>query len=162
MSFRFIQNSNPTQAFATVDLNDGVVTGDWVNMALYNHVALMLTHADVAAVVTYTIEQADSASGGNNKALDFTVYYDKEGTVDLTAVGTWTRNTRAATNTIATTSGSEAMVVVEFDAADLDADAGFTFVQCSVSDPGAACPGSGVWHLMEPRFAQQITDSALV
>ena len=111
---------------------------------------------------TYTIEQADSVTGGNNKALDFAVYYDKEGTVDLTAVGTWTRNTRTATNTVATTSGSEAMVIVEFDAADWDAEGGFTFVQCSVSDPGAACPGSGVWHLMGARYAQQITDSALV
>ena len=62
MSFRYIQNGNPTQAFATVDLNDGVVTGDWVNVALYPHFALLLTHADVAAVVTYTIDGSAPSS----------------------------------------------------------------------------------------------------
>ena len=160
MAFRYIQNGNPTQAFPTVDLNDGAITGDWINVALYPHFAILLTHADVAAAVTYTFQQASSIAGADNADLDLTVYYDKEGTVDLTAVGTWTRNTQAAANTVATTSGSEAMVIVEWDAVDLNP--GLTFVQCSVSDPGAACPGSGVWHLMGARYAQQITDSALV
>lgn len=158
-AFRYIQNSNPTQAFPTVDLNDGAITGDWVNVALYPHFALLLTHADVAAVVTYTFQQASDSLGNNNADLDTTVYYDKEDPTDLTAVGQWTRNTQAAANTVATTSGSEAMVIVEWDADDLTP--GLTFVQCSVSDPGAACPGSGIWHLMGARYAQQLTPSAL-
>ncbi len=159
MSFRLVQNSQMAQAHPPVDLNDGAITGDWINTALYNHFAILLVHSDVAAAVTYTFQQASNISGDNNADLDLTVYYDKEGVTDLTAVGLWTRNAQSAANTVATTSGSEAQVIVEWDAADLTD--GLTFVQCSVSDPGAVCLGAGMWILTEPRYAQRLTISAL-
>jgi hypothetical protein len=75
---------------------------------------------------TFTFLQGTDVAFGTNKALDFTTYYAKEGT--LTAVGTWTKVTKAAGNTLAPgdpSAQSQAVYVVEFDAADFEVDVGY-------------------------------------
>jgi len=161
MASTIAHNTQMAQAFAPVDHNDGAVTGDWIKAGIGHHFGCLLSHADVAAVLTYTFQQATDAAGTGAKALNFTVYYSKEGATDLTAVGVWTKKSQSATNTVATSTGTEAQVLVEFDTEELDVANNFLFVQCSVDDPGFACPGSGMWIITELHYPAQIVESAL-
>ena len=60
------------EGFPTVDLQSGANTGDWLNMAVGNHVVIVFTSGvgTDGDDPTLTIEQAQDASGTGAKALN--------------------------------------------------------------------------------------------
>jgi hypothetical protein len=87
---------------------------------------------------TFTFQQAQDVAGTGVKNLAVvTEYYEKEGT--LTAVGTWTRVTQAASHQIAPgdpSAQSQAMYYTEIAADELDVDNGFDCLRVTCSDVG--------------------------
>ncbi len=150
-------------AIIPVDTQTGANDGDWVNMENYHRmVALYFGAVGTAGDdPVFTLKQATAAAGTGAKDLDFTVVYEKVGT--LTAVTAWTRVTQAAAATYTNAASAEAqkLIAVEISADDLDVDGGFNFVQLSIPDTGAggAQLGCGLYIMLEPRYPQaaQIT-----
>jgi hypothetical protein len=147
-------------AFRPVDLQAGANTGDWVSLENYKHVAVVF-HSAIGAGgddITLTVEQATSAAGAGNKALNISSSkaFKKQAATSLAAVGTWSdASADLSTNTWtnATSAEEETLVVLEFDADELDVDGGFTFIQCSGDDVGSnAQLGACYYILSEPRF----------
>lgn len=139
------------------DMADSASTGDYVSLANHNHCAVVFASGlgTAADDPTITLQQATDASGGSVKDLNFTVIYRKQASTDLSAVGSWTRTTQTAANTYTNgTSGEEVFIwVVEFDAADLDADGGFEFLRATVNDLTTANAEGYICYLLsEPRY----------
>lgn len=166
-SSRFVQNSQIYVAFTIVDHNDGPLDSTiiYVDMSLYNHAQFIGIAVDSADALTYTLRQTtqDNDGGSDSKDLDITEFYRKEATTDALAlaVAQWTRVTQTAAATFTLTAGSGGMVSAEWDAADMDADGGFRWAHVTISDPGNAKNGTGLFILTEPRFPQQTTDQAI-
>jgi hypothetical protein len=161
-----IENCQIVPAFLPVDLGAAAPTSDWVSLAKYRKCQIkFVADAGLAGEdVTLTLLQATDTTGGTSKALNFTRYWTKQDTV-LTATGTFTAGTQTAANTLTSaTSGETAQVwVIEIDASDLDADGGYTAIQCSVGDVGSASQKYGYleYVLYEPRESQATPASAL-
>jgi len=164
---RFCQNFNISEGFAPVDTQTAANPGDWFSMKLYNHVAVVYINAVGIAGddSTLTIEQATTAAGGGNKALTFTDIMRKQAATNLQGTGSFTHTTQAAANTYTHADSAEQGLiwVVEFDAADLDVDNGFCFVQGAVNDTGAGGTQPGVLFYIgcECRYPQDLLPSAL-
>lgn len=159
-----LQKATYEAGFVPVDMSSGANAGDWVSMENYRKLEIILfkgagTAGDDPVI---TVQQATTASGTSAKALNFTVIYEKVGTLASTTA--WTRQTQTAANTYENTASAEAqsLMVIEIDAAMLDADNGFTFVQASVADVGTnAQVGCVLYRLSEPRYPQGAAISAL-
>lgn len=111
---------------------------------------------------TLTVLQAKSVAPSNTKALNFTELMIKQGT--LNAVGTWTKTTQSAANTYTNTtlSESEAVIVIEFKAEDLDVDNGYDCIQVTIADAGSVNQmGALLAILHEPRFVKEGGVSAI-
>lgn len=159
-----VQKATYEAGFVPVDMSSGANAGDWVSMENYRRLEIILFKGAGTAGddPTITVEQATTSSGTSNKALNFTTIYKRVGT--LTSTTSWTRETQSAGNTWtdATSAEAQAIVVIEVDAAMLDADSGFTFVQASVADVGTnAQVGAILYRLSEPRYPQGAAISAL-
>lgn len=159
-----LQKATYEAGFVPVDMSAGANAGDWVSMENYRRLEIILFKGAGTAGddPTITVQQATASDGTGAKALNFTVVYEKVGT--LNAVTAWTRQTQSAGNTYQNTASAEsqAIIVVEIDAAMLDADNGFTFVQASVADVGTnAQVGAILYRLSEPRYPQGAAVSAL-
>src|SRR5690242_4993261 len=89
-------------AIVPVDLETGANNGDWVNLAQYDAVdVLLFTGAGSGSdFITLNFNQAKDVAGTSSKALGsvLTRYYLKQGT--LTAVGTFTKTTQAAAGSV--------------------------------------------------------------
>ena len=163
---RLVENAQIVPAFLPVNLSTAANTGDWVSLANYNHVAIVFLKGPGAAGEdpTITIAQASDAAGSDTKALTFTTIHKKQAATILTATGTFTKVTQSAAATYTHTDLGEAaaVIVIEFDAQDLDSAGGFKFIQASVDDPGSTAQiGTVLYILTEPRFANQTPSSAL-
>ena len=130
----------------TQGASGGHISGDWLNVKDCRAFSIVVIKEAGTANddPTLTVVQATDASGTGSKALNFTEYFSKQSagsTETLTAVGTWTRNTQSAGNTIAgnsTSAESSLMWVINFDIDELDVDGGFYFVNATIADTGAA------------------------
>jgi hypothetical protein len=163
---RLVENAQIIPAFLPVNLATAANTGDWVSLANYNHVAIVFIKGPGAAGEdpTITIAQASDAAGSDTKALTFTVVHKKQAATILTATGTFTRVTQTAAATFTHTDLGEAaaVIVIEFDAEELDAANGFKFIQASVDDVGSTSQiGTVLYILTEPRFADRTPVSAI-
>ena len=111
---------------------------------------------------TLTVLQCTSVAASSAKALNFTTLYTKQGT--LTAVGTWTKVTQAATNTYTNTTASESdcLWVIPMKADDLDVDNGFDCIEVTIADAGTAGQHAALfWIAGELRFAKALGVSAI-
>ncbi len=143
-----------------LDLNTAALTGDRVNMENHNHCTMVLHTADVAAVVTYTIQEHTAATGGTSANLvQITSYWRKSANTNLDAVGVFARVDQAAAATAVTITGETGIVIIEIDAAQMTA--GSPFLSVNGSDPALACVFSGFYILSETRYAQDIIVSAI-
>jgi hypothetical protein len=163
---RLSENGQFVQAIVPINLATGANNGDWVSMANYNHLSIVVSTGVGASGedITLTVNQATDNAGTSSKALTFTDIYEKEGSTALSAVGTATKQTQSAAQTYNSTSGgeNEQLIVVEIDADDLDADGGFDFVQLTIADVGSTSQiGSAIYYLSEPRHGQEAPVSAL-
>ncbi len=168
---RFLESHDIVPAIVPVDLGAAANNGDWVNLRDYESVVIVLFKAAGTAGQdpVITLKQAVDASGTSNKALNFTRIDHKKGT--LTSVGTFTKMTQTAANTFNGDAGgagdiglaeADALVVIEIPAAALDVSNGFTWVQLSVPDTGAAAQvGCGLYILTGGRYRSEANLSAI-
>ncbi len=162
---RIAEEQQTVMADGPVDLAVAGLTGDFVSLSNYNHVAILYS-AGVGAAgqdPTITVQQATSNAGAGAKPLTFTELYQKEA-VDIQTVGQFTKITQAAANTYISLTGgeSEQVILIEFDAAALDVDNGFDHVQVAVDDPGATTKLAVCHYLLtQPRNAEEPALSAL-
>lgn len=85
----------------------------------------------------FTVQQASDVAGTGAKDVTFTQVYKKQGT--LTAVGSWTSETQAASATYSadgTSAEEQAVYVIQIDADELDVDNGFDCVTMNAADVG--------------------------
>ena len=148
-----------------VNLATGANDGDWVSLKNFNHL-VVIVHKGAGAngePPTLTMEQAKDVSGTSAKALTFTKANVKNG-ADLTAIGQFTEVTQAAAGTYALAAGdTQAVIVVEFDAQDLDVANGFDCVRARIADVGSTSQiGMILYLLSEPRYAGKPQPSAIV
>lgn len=118
---------------------------------------------------TFTFTQASAVAGTGAKNLAvITEYYEKEAATDLTATGTWTRVTQAASHQVAPgdpSAQSAAMYLFHIEADQLDADNGFDCLRVSCSDVGTnAQLGAALYILtdLRRRTAPQNLPSSIV
>jgi hypothetical protein len=144
-------------AFVPVNLAGGANDGDWVSLKNYRHVSVLFFGAagNATEPATITLEQATTVAGSNAKALNFT-RIDKKHTADLFTVGEFTKVTQAAANTYAlgTTMGDkQAIVLIDFNAEDLDVEGGFDCIRGRVADVGTVAQiGAMLYILSDPRY----------
>lgn len=161
---KFLQKFNIASAFVPVDMSTAANNGDWVSLAKYGLVVIVLFKGAGTAGQDpiFTLRQATDNAGTGAKALNFEEVYSKVGT--LTALGEFTRTTQAAANTYtdAASAEAEAIIAVEIRAAQLDVANGFTHLQLQIPDVGAAAQIGGAFYILgEARYQQDIPPSAL-
>lgn len=169
MASKFIEKCNPTACVMPLDL-DTDRAGDYISLQGYGKVGILaiISPGTAGDDPTLTFRQATDVSGTSVKDLTVvTEYWSKQAATDLTATGTWTRNTQSAAATVAgnATSAEQAkMYYVEINAEQLDVDNGFDCLVCNVAlaASGGAQYGAIVYLPMEPRFPQATTESAIV
>jgi hypothetical protein len=157
---RLIETMQIASAFVPVNLATAANNGDWVSMANYRRCLVVLFKGAGGATENpvFTLQQATDNAGTSAKALNFTDYYTKIGT--LTAVSQFTRVTQSAAGSATPASAtSEAIIAAEINAAMLDVNGGFSHIQLSIPDVGATSQlAGGLYILFDPRYA----DDALV
>jgi len=169
---RFLEGNEIVPAFSAVamDLSAVLGTGDWVNLKNYERCLVLFCFGEDGTDTeepVLTIEQATAAAGTGNKALNFTDYWHKFHATDLALTPTWTKVTAVSGNTLDTVAigvgSGDLMVAIEFQATDLDASGGFTFLQCSVADTGATGGASGclLYILSQANVKKALADSAV-
>ena len=114
-----LQKATYEAGFVPIAMDAGANAGDWVSMENYRRLEIILFKAAGTAGddPVITVSQATAAAGTGTKALDFTVIYEKVGT--LASTTEWTRQTQTAANTYENTASAEAqaIIVIEIDAA---------------------------------------------
>lgn len=164
---RLAEHLNFSAAFLPVNLatDSAGVAGDWFSLAKYNHVAIVIFKdgGSNGEDPTFTVTQAKDNAGDGEKDLDFTEYYTKQG-ADLLAVAEFTKVTQAAANTVTngTLGEQEAIIIIEFDASQLDVENGFDHVKIAVDDPGDGAQICGALYIGSgARYPQEPIPSAL-
>ena len=147
------------------DSSAGSRAGDWISMANYNHATIIVSvNDDANNQIAFTINQATTNTGASSKTVAFlTDFWRKTHASDITLATTFTHVTQAAAATFNLTAASSNMVVVEIDAEDLDSDGGFDFFSVDQADGTStnAVLADVIIILTEPRYAQDITVSAI-
>lgn len=151
--------------FVPIDMEAGANNGLWVDMRYIQRVACVLFKAagTIGDDPVFTMKQALTNSGGTPKALNFTHYRTKIGAISSTGQFTLVTQASGATAT-PTSAASQAIIVVEFQASDLDVNNGYQFLQMSIPDTGSAGAqlGCGFYIAGGLRFAQAAPPSNLV
>lgn len=156
---RILESLNIAAGFLPVDLTTGTAslrTGDWVSLALYERLAVILFKdgGTNGEDVTLTLEQATDAAGTGAKALPFAVVFRKQA-ADLFGVAAFTRTAQspASTYTNDTSAEQELIWAVEVGAEDLDRANGFGYVRAAVNDVGTGAQlGALLYLLGGPRY----------
>lgn len=154
-NLRLTDFANIASVIKPVNLATGANNGDWINLANFQRVAIILFfEAGTAANdATLTAQQAQDNSGTGAKALTFTRLDVKQGS-DLEAIGQFTETTQSAseTYTSATNGEEEGIYVLDFAAEDLDIDNDFDHVRINVAQVGAAKVGAALAIAYGPKF----------
>lgn len=112
------------------------------------------------------VTQATSNAGAGAKALNFTEYYYKEGTLLSTSSvgGQFTKQTMAASYIIsfgATSAESQGIYVIHIEADMLDVSGGFTHVMASIPDVGTNSQYGCILGIGHPRYKGEPTPNVL-
>lgn len=141
--------------FVPVDMAAGANNGVWVSLKNHRHLAIVFFKAAgaVGEAPTVTVQQASDVAGTGAKALNFT-RVDKKDNANVLTVGQFTKTTQASANTHALAAGNtQAIVLIEFNAEDLDAEGGFDCVRATVADVGTTAQvGALLYILTGPRY----------
>jgi hypothetical protein len=115
----------------------------WIDMDLFSHVTFFIAAANTTGVSgsAITINQAQSSTGTNTKALAFNTYWQGTGgyaTQATTADALVSETATGGTFTTATTSSTNLLYVIEVQDTDLDltnttASAPFNFIQLALA-----------------------------
>lgn len=154
---RMLEHCQIVPAIMPLDLQ-AALTGDVVSLKNYRHCTIVIVKGTGTDNddQTFTLLQGTDIAFGTNKALSIiSEYWEKEAS-DLLAVGTWTRVTQTAANTIVLADPSaqdQAVYVIEIDDDQLDADNGYDCIRISNDGAGAAAQlGCVLYLLSEPRY----------
>lgn len=161
----FLDNHDIVQAFVPIDLQDGTNTGDYVSLENHNHVTILFvsglgSDGDDPVLTTF---QAKTGGGGAAKALSHVTspskVWKKQAATSLESVTQWTDASGDSTTNSwdenDTSAQESLLLVIEFDASDLDADNGYSFIRADVADTGGnAQLGWMCYILSEPRWAR--------
>ena len=170
----FLEQHQIIEGFPAVDLSDGANTGDWVSLKNYKHVTIIFRSGlgSAGQDPVLTVLQATDVSGAGSKALNIVTspvqVFKKQAATSLASVGQWSdASGDVTTNTLTNLTSAEqsCLWILEFDGAQLDVDADFDCISCTIADVGAgAQPGDLLYILSEPRHALQPTSmpSAIV
>lgn len=161
---KFTEQHQVAAGFVPSDLAAAAQAGDWVSLKHYNHLTIVLFKAAgaVGEIPTITVQQAQDVAGTGAKALNFTRVDVKNG-ADLFTIGQFTKVTQAAANTYALAAGNtQAIVVIELDAHDLDLANNFDCVRATLNDVGVTAQLGAVLYLLSgARYQGQFPPSAL-
>jgi len=144
MDCKVLENSFPVLGATVGDINSAAITGDYVNLAKYRRILVLLQMADGTATsgdIHMLLYQSTDNAGTSAKVLNcletgriYTRYAADYAT--LAALTTsWTQVTQAtADEEYADATSGEAcgMIALEVRAEDLDADNKFTHIRCDV------------------------------
>ena len=130
----------PIMVGGVLDVRNQTRTGDYVSLKNWRNCTIVVHFADGTANddVRCALYQATTVAGGSAKALDALVtgrIYTKLGTADVTAVGTWTKETQATADELYTHAASgeqSGCYVLELEATDLDVANGFDCIRCDI------------------------------
>lgn len=151
------QEVNICAGFVPVDLATAGASGDWVSLKNYRHVSIVLFRAAGAAgePAVITVQQASDVTGSGAKALNFTRIHHKSA-ADILTVGQYTLVTQAAANTysaVAAAGNTQAIVQIDFNAEDLDADGGFDCLRATIADVGTTAQLAAMLYILTgPRY----------
>jgi len=145
--------------FVPISMAAGANAGDWVSLKNFLRCAIVFFKAAGTAGddPVITLLQATSVAGSNSKALNFTRIDSKQGAA-LTAIGQFTKTEQAAGNTYSnlTLAETQAIIVIDIKAEDLDIDNGFDCLQASVADVGTNAQIGGLLYLLhDPKFVDE-------
>lgn len=139
-------------AIAPQDITGAAQVGDWICLASYAHVTIILIQgAWAAGTPAVTLSQAIDVTGAAPKALSFDKRWSKVGLgagsqFAMAAVVNDTFNLPNTANTI---------TVLEIDGDDLDVDGGYDCLALNVASPGAnADLLTALYVLSGARYAQ--------
>lgn len=149
------------------------LTGDWVNLKLYDraYLVLMKPAGTAGDDLSIKLQQATDNAAAGAKALNFSRLWHKIGT--LTSLGTWTQvDLATATDDLdlvsvnsvdLATDVSAAVIIVEVLAESLDANNGFDHVNVFYdgTDIGNALVINSFWLLAGGKLPQSIPLSPL-
>jgi hypothetical protein len=170
MASVLIEGVQIVPAFAGVVADmDTDQTGDYVSLKNYNKCGILFIKAAGTGGDDPTISllQAKDVAGTDAKVLNaIDKYWTKQAATNLTAVGTFTKNTQTADDQIAFNATSAEQVLIaycEIDATDLDVANGFDCVRVDVAlaASGGAQQGAVLYLLLEPRYSQAVALSAI-
>lgn len=166
MNKHLLEKLQIVSAFVPFDLGTAQV-GDIVSLKNYGRCAIVIFKAAGTAgddgLITVEQVQDVANTGSNAKALNFTRTDIKQGA--QTGIGTFTTAIAAAGNTYTnlTLAESQAIIVIDIDANDLDVDNGYDCVRVSLADVGSnAQLGAGLYILHEPHYSANPLPSAIV
>ncbi len=156
MGARFLEQADIVAAFVPVDMSAAANDGDWVNLKNFGRcVAVLFGAAGTAGQdPIFKLQQATDSAGAGAKDLLFTTIDAKVGA--LAGVAGFTKVTQAAATsyTDPVSAETQKIIAVEIRAEDLDVAGGFTHIQLSVADVGAAAQlGAGFYIMLDPRFS---------
>lgn len=148
-----------------VNLATAANAGDWVSMADFDRIAIVIFKGVGTAGEdpTITLQQATDASGTGAKALNFVRVDVKQGAL-LTAIGEFTTTIQTAANTYtnATLAETQAIIVIDVMASDLDVNNSFKFIQASIADVGTDSQiGCGLYLAYGCRYQSKTLPSVL-
>lgn len=150
---RLLEALSLVEAFVAGDTNGGK-TGDWVSLANFKRCVVVFAAGAGTGDSIVTLNQAKDNAGTGSKALNFTTFYTKAATTDLTGTPGWTKNTQAAANTatVASWAAKDKLCAIEVHAEELDDANGFFFLQTVISGASAQTFGYGLYIMGDPRF----------
>lgn len=146
------------ESFPPVDLNTAGGVGDWINLR-NAYGALLVVMAGIGAVgepTVTTLQQAKTNAGGTAKALlpanaANRNAWKKEAATNLAAVAAWADASAQIGATVLTSGAGNLDRINTFwvDAADLDINNGYYYVQASIADVGGTAQiGACFWIVM--------------
>lgn len=154
---RVVEEMQIAAAIVPVDLAGGQNDGDWVSLKNYNHCAVIFIKEPgaVGEGPILTFEQATAVAGTGAKALPIPDgVYVKSG-ADLFAIGQFTKVAASTSNTynLSAAGDNQNLIVVEFNASDLDVEGGFDCLRLKIADTGATAGqlGAALYLLSGPR-----------
>jgi len=141
-AFDVVPGTIPTADF------EAAITATRVHMKNYGGVAIVGYYGAVSAgadVLTFDVQQADAATGGNTKDCDCItqVFYKSEATLDGDEA--WTRATQTAASEVALADTTQTLIVVEVDTDSLDVANGYQWVFVLHPDPGSGGTRTGAY-----------------
>lgn len=145
MDCKVLEQSFPVLAATITDINSSAITGDYINLAKYRRVLVVIAMADGTATsgdVEAKLYQATDAGGTSAKVLNcletgriYTRYAADYATVAALTTS-WTEVTQATadeTYTDATSGEACGIIALEVRAEDLDATNNFTHIRCDIT-----------------------------